>query len=423
VRALTPALSSDESQIVATPTILQHATWPPPGVAPSAVLAEAASYDDPLLAVDAYDRLVFKPRSLVPALEMSGLPVPPSESPDDPTAAVSGVVVSGANPSGLPVSTRYSPLDLPEQPRILSPNVGVPNGGFPADVSSWVCSATSKLVWDASSGPTGGPFASWQGISGGPIAPGDYVYVPLTGTFRANTPYLLEFWAAESTAAPAWKASLSAPTLTVWLYDSADVPGLARCVIRLAAGAWEIYTLTWVPRQDTSSGFLILNNITSDAVTYPDGRSAYVSLNPAIALAALYELATPGPLVANRVARVGQVSVPVIASPWISLALGISYMRSNALQGYTGVYGAADGDCRDASSHAPLAAAGLTSKVGQIARVGGRVDPVDGKAGAHAYVSGVTCTHATRSAQITLGQRYGAYEQLLALTGAATSGG
>lgn len=405
VASLVPQLSSDLSQTVETPTGIGQAAWPPPGVSPASVLGELASYDDPLLGVDAHDRLVFQPRSAVPTIELGTATPVMSEAPSDPSGLVSDVVVSGSDVFGQPYSRRFTILDLPETPSRPATDVSIPN--------AWAASAGSSGAGVGGFPATG--YLAWRGPGGsGDIPASAYLFVALTGTFHAGESYLFTFGVGDANAYPTVKEAMVAHCLDVNIYDAADLPGMAEAQIRVPVGSNGAFAVSWTPRKTTNAGVLSFNNEQARPATYSDGKSAYYCLQPNLFSFAISELATPNALSVQRVTRTGQVTVPTVVNDDIALALAQSYLRGAIRQGYTGVRSAADGGAVDAVSHAPLSGASVLAAVGQYARVADRQDPATGAVGAIAYVSSVVYDRASRTSQITLGQRYGAFNELLA---------
>ncbi len=411
VASLVPQISTDHSQILPTPTVLGHAAWPPPGASPTAILSEVGAYDDALIGVDAYDRLVFAPRVSTPALELGAACPPVSESPSDPSPLVSEVVVDGSDSTGRKLSLTYNLLDLPELGSKISPNVSVPNGDMSLGLGYWWPSSGTALTNVATGGPiAGGRYMLWTPTGGGNLSGGEAVYNALAGTFKAGVPYRLAIYLSDASSYPAWKTAAS--TLSVWLYDPNDLEGVALAVVRNVAG-WAKCSLTWTPRQDCSGAYLSLYNQTPRNETYSDGYSSYYALRPVFAAASISELAVPGALVSRQVRRSGQITVPIIAFEGLALLIAQSYLRGSIRQSYTAIRDAVDGAARHPATHAPLPAAALLSSVGSTVRIADRVDPASGAVGASGYVSGVSYEHAARKAQVTIGERYGNYQELL----------
>lgn len=114
------------------------------------------------------------------------------------------------------------------------------------------------------------------------------------------------------------------------------------------------------------------------------------------------------------VGRVGSLQLPISLAPHSLIPKVQAYLRAQNRLGYTETRDVADGRAYDATSGLPLPAFALLLHAGEYARLADRLDPQDGKIGAVGVISGVAYDHAGRRAAVSVGQRYGDVDEMLA---------
>lgn len=414
VRELIPQLSSDESQIRPTSVSIPHIERTDADTGRS-ILVEAAAYDDALVQVDPFDRLVFRARDRAATVEFGAQCPASQESPQDPANLASAVDVIGTTVGGVPIRRRYAIPDDPAWP-VRPSGATIPNPDFAVNVAGWTPTAGTVLSRGTTSPPPG--LASWaaiQNASNPAIAwpAGESVAAHITGPMLAGVAYRVDLWAFDNAAV--FGGLFKALTITLRLVDVADPQGLVESTLRLNQSAvtpypWKLYSTTWVPRFDVANGYVILWN-TPLVPSFDDGAVASPAAFPCFSGVRIYSADTL--LGRQRVQRVGQVQAGTIASSDVSRAIGVTFLRERNRLLYVGTRECADGAAKDARTGAPLPAAALLGMTGRPARVADRLDPATGAVGANAYVSAVTYDGASRKASVVLGERYGQTAKLV----------
>lgn len=328
----------------------------------------------------------------------------------------SAVDVVGQDPAGNQIRKRFAVPDDPSWP-VRPADATISNPDFAVNVAGWTLSTNTALARGTTSPPPGIPaYALIQNTATPGAAWGfnEWIVAPITGTMLAGVAYRLDVYMFDASTTP--PALLKAPTVALRIGDSNDLQAIVDVTLRLPQGTtapypWQKFSLSWVPRMDTTSAFVQIYN-TPEVPAFSDGLVAGYAIYPCVSGVRIYTASTL--LTRQRKQAVGQVQVPVIANDAVAGAVGVTYLRGSNRLAYTGTRVCGDGHARDARTHAPLPAVALLGLTGSVARVSDRNDPDTGAQGASAYLSAVAYDHATRQATCTLGSRYGATSELIA---------